>query len=136
MAKNVGGRPTKYTENTIDMVNQYVCGDYKKDGSLIPTYEGLADYLRVVVSTVEKWARDDDKPGFSRALEKLKQQQKRNLINNALSGDYNATIAKLVLSANHGMSETSKQEVTGGNGGPQEHKWTVEFVNATPESKP
>lgn len=32
--------------------------------------------------------------------------------------------------------EKVQQEVTGKDGGPVESKWTVEFVNATPESKP
>ena len=40
----------------------------------------------------------------------------KRLLNSGLGGQYNATIAKLVLAANHGMSD--KQEISGADGKP------------------
>jgi hypothetical protein len=45
-------------------------------------------------------------------LKKIKDIQRERLLYNGLSGDYNSTIAKLVLSANHGMSEKSEVDHT------------------------
>lgn len=111
-----GGRPTKYSQKMLDKANEYVDGAYRDDGSVIPTVEGLANYLQVVVSTVENWGNDKNKPEFLGALKRLKQSQKLNLMNNALQGTYNPTIAKLILSANHGMNEKTETDHTSSDG--------------------
>lgn len=69
----------------------------------LPTIVGFATYLGVTEMTLYNWAKDQ--PGFRSALDKIKNEQKERLINSGLSGDYNSTIAKLVLSSNHGMKE-------------------------------
>jgi curved DNA-binding protein CbpA len=38
-------------------------------------------------------------------LKKILDEQKQRLLNKGASGEYNSTIAKLILSANHGMAE-------------------------------
>ena len=46
-------------------------------------------------------------PQFLHALDKIRTEQQKRLLDKGLSGDYNSTIAKLILSSNHGMREKS-----------------------------
>ena len=69
----------------------------------LPTIEGFAEFIGVARKTIYNWKRDHK--DFSDELEKIETVQLSRLINNGLSGNYNSTIAKLVLSANHGMRE-------------------------------
>lgn len=107
------GRPTKY-DSTIpgkaedylreneDSVEVVGTGTVLRTVNL-PTIEGFASYLGVTKSTVYKWAGDHKK--FSDSLELIKAEQLRRLVNSGLSGAYNSTIAKLMLSSNHGIHE-------------------------------
>lgn len=127
-----GGRPTKYKEEYCDLADEYIaeCIDEEttfhktmgeKSNSYdrilkvnLPTHEGFAIYINVVPSTLYEWANKH--PSFSKALDKIKNEQKKRLLNKGVSGEYNSTIAKLILSSNHGMAEksetVSKTEVT------------------------
>lgn len=49
---------------------------------------------------------------FLGALNKIREEQRSRLINKGLSGQYNPVIAKLILSANHGMAEKTETDVT------------------------
>lgn len=114
------GRPTKYTPEIVKKAYEYIdaCEDtyynYQKGfGSTdtferkvvvrLPTRDGLALFLGLHRDTLKEW--DKEHKAFSAALEFLDQKQKEMLIRGGMSGDYNPTIAKLVLSANHGMKE-------------------------------
>lgn len=117
------GRPTKYSSNIIAKTRAYIasCVDevfeyHKTRGEKsdsydrrvkvkLPTLEGLSLHLKVHRDTIHAWSKDH--PTFSDALEELKALQSERLITGALSGDYNPLIAKLILSANHGMKERS-----------------------------
>jgi hypothetical protein len=114
------GRPTLYTDEMPSRVEAYLnqCEDKRvkigKDIKLrvnLPTAEGLAVYLDVNKTTLYEWAKDHEE--FSNALEKVKAKQAENLVNKGLSGDYNSTIAKLLLSSNHGMREKSDVTTNG-----------------------
>jgi len=78
----------------------------------LPSKEDFANYIGVSRKTLYNWA--DENPAFADALDKIEVEQKKRLINSGLSGTYNSTIAKLILSSNHGMSDridaTSKGE--------------------------
>lgn len=129
MAGNKGGRPSEFKEEYIEKVEEYLatCKDeettfHKTVGSKtdsyeriikvkLPTIEGFALFLNVAVSSLYLWSKD--RPEFSEALNKIKAEQKDRLIEKGLSGDYNPTIAKLILSSNHGM--TDRQDVTSGD---------------------
>jgi len=123
------GRPTKYKKSYIKKVDEYLlqCKDEiektaKYEGSQgsteydirltvkLPTIEGFAIYLGVVVSTLYEWRKEH--ADFSKALEMLKDIQKERLITQGLAGVYNSTIASLILSSNHGM--TKKTDVMSG----------------------
>jgi hypothetical protein len=69
----------------------------------LPTIEGYADFLKVSNKTLYNWA--EDIPEFARVLEKINNEQKKRLLDMGLAGYYNPTIAKLILSSNHGMRE-------------------------------
>lgn len=71
----------------------------------LPTVEGLAYKLNVVVSTLYEW--DKKHPAFSKALTKITEKRKELLMEGGLFWDYNPTVAKLILSSNHGMTERS-----------------------------
>lgn len=121
MAKNPWGRPTKYNEDMCQKVDEYIANTQDTYKELIkgkgveqqlqvnrPTKYWLASFLWVNKTTL--YERADKNPEFSNALEKIDEEQKRRLVEMWLSGEYNSTIAKLVLSANHWMSETKKIE--------------------------
>lgn len=119
----VFGRPTLYTEDMCDKVVEYLnqCNDewteyHKTRGDKsdsyerilkvnLPSREGFARYIGVVVNTLKNWAEEHE--DFLTALEVIDQEQKDRLFNEGLAGNYNPIIAKLGLSANHGMKERS-----------------------------
>lgn len=119
--KKANGRPTKYTPAIQKKADGYLatCGnefwDYdktigEKSNSYerrvkitLPTIEGLAKYLNVSRSTVYLWEKDY--ATFSDTLEDIMAEQKRMVLEHGLNGDYNSTIAKLILASNHKMSD-------------------------------
>jgi len=127
---NGSGAPTEYKEEFVQKTYDYIkkCKDEinefhktrgeKSDGYdrlikvKLPTKQGLASFLGVSTKSVERWSTLDDDgkslhPEFSLAISKLVQEQHDRLVENGLSGDYNPTIAKLLLSGNHGYKEKS-----------------------------
>ena len=124
------GRPTKFSKKILIKTYKYIasCKDKEKriiksegvatttwDNHLdvnIPTIDGLARYLQIATQTVYDWKKKSLE--FSDALGELKQLQSERLIKGGLSGRYNSTIAKVLLSANHGIHET--KELTGPKG--------------------
>jgi hypothetical protein len=108
----MAGRPTEYSEEMAVEAWNYItmCTDtLSKDNRLtvnLPSIEGLAMHLEVSRSTVYLWQKEH--PQFSDILEVLLQKQAQALLNNGLSGSYNSTIAKLILTK-HGY--TDKTEV-------------------------
>lgn len=106
------GRPTDYNQEIETDAHNYVQDTqdrFDKDGKRIveiPTIEGLAMHLEVSRSTVYLWAKEH--PVFSDIIERLQQKQAIALLNNGLAGNYNPTIAKVLLTK-HGYTE--RQEV-------------------------
>lgn len=118
------GAPTKYDISLIDKVDEYLTttGDkYQtfdtgavKDGVPVkitklvvdmPMIEGFSDYINVDVSTITRW--EGEYPDFYLAINRIRKAQKKVLANKGVSGEYNPIIARLILSANHGMREKS-----------------------------
>ena len=109
-------RPSTYTPELIEKAYSYL-DEWKEQGDMIPSVEGLAEFIERARSTIYKWDKEDDKPEISDTLARINELQKKILINKGLSGDFNSNITKLVL-GNHGMSEKVQQEHTGADGGP------------------
>lgn len=103
----------EYIESRVDQFEQVVSQEsesytmYKERLKVqMPTIEGLAVYLKVHRDTIYQWEKDH--PEFSDILEELRATQADRLLNNGLSGNYNPTIAKVLLTK-HGY--TDKQEI-------------------------
>lgn len=68
----------------------------------LPSIEGLAYFLKISKDTIYEWCKIH--PEFSDVIDELRQKQASELINKGLSGDYNPTIAKVLLTK-HGYRE-------------------------------
>lgn len=72
----------------------------------LPSIEGLAFFMGINKTTVYEWESSYEE--FSNVIDKLRQKQASELINKGLSGDYNPTIAKVLLTK-HGYREGVEQ---------------------------
>lgn len=126
--KDKGGRPTDYCEEILLKTREYIdnCEDediqkvkqsneekgyemYENKLKVnLPTVAGLAVYLEVSRDTIYEWASKHKE--FSDIIKRLRAKQEDRLINSGLSGDYNPTIAKVLL-AKHGYKDSSESEV-------------------------
>ena len=107
-SKRKGGQPTKYKPEyaTDEFLDKYV--QHCKDNEELVSLCGLSVYLKVCEDTIQNWRKSH--PEFFVPLRRIMQISKQMLINKGLVGDYNSVMAKMMLSANHGMHETQKQE--------------------------
>lgn len=121
---NSGGRPSAYKpEYATDELSAYIeaCerghqptviparnSQIVLQNAKLPTLEGFATHVGVSVETLRNWAREHS--ALAQALDRVKDVQRSYLIDNGLSGRYNAQIAKLLLGVNHGMSEKVQAE--------------------------
>lgn len=115
------GRPTKYTDDMPNKADEYLAQSndewtefHKTRGERsdsyerivkvkLPSHERFAEFIGVNTTTLYEWEKEY--PEFSKALVKILQEQKNRLVEEGLANNYNPTIAKLVLSSNHGMRE-------------------------------
>jgi hypothetical protein len=129
---NKVGRPTTYDPIYCEKVDEYLTvrvdeeTDWTKSSFAgsessgaswehrvkvkLPTMDGFAKFIDVARSTLYEWKEEHKE--FSDALDKILIEQKERLINMGLSGDYSPTIAKLILSSNHGMKEKTETDIT------------------------
>ena len=107
------GRPSKLTDALIEQAARYATKDYRLQGEVIPTIEGLAVFLNVSRSTIYRWKGENQE--FSDILESLMSMQAKELFSNGLTGDFNPTITKLILTK-HGYSDRVEQDVTSSDG--------------------
>lgn len=118
------GRPTKYSDEILTLTKEYIDSCEDKDIQLVkqsgdnksggyesfenklqvnlPTIEGLAYFLKLNKDTIYSWRKEHK--DFSDLIDDLLQKQARQLINRGLSGDYNPTIAKVLLTK-HGYRD-------------------------------
>lgn len=119
--KNLGGCPTKYTDDMPKRVLDWLkkTKDQEIDGKLnvdLPTVEYLTVVLGVDKQTLYNWEKKYSK--FFDALKEVRQEQHKRVLNKSLAGQYNPTIAKLILTNNHGyvdkkeVKQETKLEVT------------------------
>jgi DNA-packaging protein gp3 len=137
-----GGRPTIYSEEMLSKSKEYLnlCEDKevvrgspeRPEISLkvkIPTRGGLARYLGVSRDTLYAWAKEHEE--FSYIMEELGAEQEDRLISNGLSGDYNPTIAKVLLTK-HGYREGVDSDIT--SKGESLNPVLVRFIDEKPSN--
>lgn len=124
-------RPTKLTKELVDQAREFV-SKRKADRILLPTIEGLASELGISRETIYDWSEKPDaasaavadslgaetkktlmlRDEFSDIVSELKAAQAEKLIQLGLSGRYNASITKLILSGKHGYVEKQQTDLT------------------------
>lgn len=104
------GCPSKLNDELIARAKEYLFGGYSELGDVVPSVAGLSCYLAIARSTTYEYAKQGSELGreFSDIVEGILSLQENKLINGGLKGEFNSSIAKLML-AKHGYSE--KQEV-------------------------
>ena len=90
------------------------------------TISGLCLFLDIDQSTWENYREKED---FFRVTKQAEQIIYNQKFQGAAADLLNANI----IARDLGLAD--KNEQSGPNGGPQEHKWTVEFINAPSEGK-
>ncbi|HEV8035480.1 terminase small subunit [Yoonia sp.] len=121
------GRPRTYRPDMAEKARRYIANHDDYDDP-VPTVAGLACVLGVVRDTCYQWAKDEDKPEFSDILDELAQKQERCLVRGGLMSDFNAPIAKMMLTK-HGYSDRVDTDLTT-NGKDMPQQVTI---NMTPE---
>ena len=100
-------RPTKYSQRMFDEAQDYI-DNYSRHGHAIPSAVGLCKVLGVSRSTIYKWG--DEYEAFSDVLDALHERQELVVVNKSITGDYNSTISKLILTK-HGYSDGTDSDV-------------------------
>lgn len=141
-------RPTIYEEGFIEKVDEYlkaskdVWDEFHKTRGVnsdgyertltvkLPSREGFAKHIDVSHDALSDWEKKF--PEFGVALRKIDSEQKERLINEGLGNNYNPTISKLLLSANHGVVEKQDLGIGGASDG---SKLQIEIVMIDPKEK-
>jgi len=103
-------RPTKMNDSILEAAQAYLDREEIQNGLELATIEGLALAVGINRDTVYEWEKSNEV--FSDIVSKLRSEQAQKLIQNALQGKYNASIAKLILSGKHGYVEKSESDIT------------------------
>ncbi len=103
--KHPGGAPTLYNAVMLDKAKQYA-NTYSSEeiGHKVPSVAGLAVYLKVTRDTIYRWMKEYSE--LSDTISMMMAQQEQTLLDNGLTGVFNAHITKLVLSK-HGYTENA-----------------------------
>jgi hypothetical protein len=125
-----GGRPTTWSKALEKKAWQYVNGGWEEQGDRTPSVVGLCGYINRSRRVIYKWAKHEDKQ-FVHILDSVSEKQEAELLKHGLSGDFNSTITKLMLTK-HGYHDKQDQTIAGHDGGAikTDNKYTIEFVNA------
>ena len=100
------GRPSLLTPELIAKAREYLLG-YVDQGDVIPSAAGLACWLGIAKSSIYLYAQQNE--AFSDTLDAIQAKQETLTLNKGMTGEFNSTIAKLVL-ANHGYSDRVQQD--------------------------
>lgn len=122
-------RPTSYSKELEQEAWAYVDG-YAEHGHAFPSVVGLCKVINRAKSTIYDWAEDKEKE-FSDILAAIKENQELVTFSKAMIGEYNASIAKLLL-GKHGYHDKQDNTLSGVDGKPVEidHYWEVKLVDA------
>ena len=119
------GRPTLYSTEMQKLADNYIDGGYEDSGDAIPSIAGMASRLGVTRQTLYNWRNEHGQ--FLDTLEQCECEQERVTLSKGLKGEFNASIAKLILH-NHGYSDKQQREYSGSVTGPIEPKPAIEYT--------
>lgn len=122
----MAGRPTKYHDKIIEMVQAYIEG-YESHGHAIPSIAGLSLVLDVNRATIYEWAKENKE--FSDMLAKMLSEQEQILLSKGLSSQFNAQITKLVL-AKHNYHEKVETKDNPNMGKGDENDAVIQAIKA------
>lgn len=121
------GRPVSFTNELQEQAWDYV-ENYADHGHAFPSLVGLCSVINRAKSTVYDWAKREDND-FSDILAAINEKQELVTFNKAMTGEYNASIAKLLL-GKHGYSDKQDQTLSAPDGGPvQIAAYEVKFTD-------
>lgn len=103
------GRPSELLE-TLEKAKKYLYGGYEAVGEVIPSVAGLACYCEKSRPNIYKYGEESEE--FKYILDGILRLQESKLINEGLKGNFNSTIAKLILTK-HGYSDKQELEHSG-----------------------
>jgi hypothetical protein len=139
VAKNLGGRPPKYTDDFADQLIEYfntpptrevIVKDKQGNETtqvlpgVFPTLARFAANIGVCRDTLHDWstAKNPDgtyrHPAFSDAYKRAKALQEANLVEGTMAGAYNSTFAIFTAKNVLGWRDKIEQEITGKDGAP------------------
>jgi hypothetical protein len=95
------GRPKTLTGEVKQHAQDYI-DNFDSYGHAIPSVVGLCSVINRSRQTLYNWANTDD--DFLDILEAINERQELVTLNKSITGEYNATIAKLLL-GKHGYSD-------------------------------
>lgn len=105
--ENPVGRPSELLE-TLEKAKEYLLGGYEKVGEVIPSVAGLACFTEKSRANIYKYGAESSE--FKYILEGILRLQESKLLNSGLTGAFNATITKLILTK-HGYSDKAELEL-------------------------
>lgn len=111
-----GGRPTDYTPELLEKAKEYLAVALASQDKAEVTPPNLAQFatvLGIARSTLYAWCQEEDKKEFSDIVEQILAIQEDKLLDGGLLGNYNASIAKLMLTK-HGYTDKQETDITSG----------------------
>lgn len=127
--KNKVGRPSKLAES-LEKAKEYLMGGYEVVGDVVPSVAGMSCYLGISRSRAYEYAKQSCE--FKDTLEGIQTLQERGLINKGLTGDFNATITKLML-ANHGYSDKTEVDNKSSDGSMTPKPTVIQLLPVEPK---
>ena len=124
------GRPTLFCDELMTKAWGYVEGEYEtiyEHG--IPSHQGLMEALEIDKTTLYRWRDEPGKEDFKAMLESCLAKQHNVLIGKGLSGVFNSTISKLVLSK-HGYADRVEQSGVDGGSIKTDTTWTIKVIDS------
>lgn len=108
------GRISDYTPELVEAAWNYANGGWERAHDPIPSVAGLACEIGISRETCYAWAKDETKV-FSDILNVIAKGQERQLLRGGLSGGFNSSITKMILTK-HGYSDRIETDHTSSDG--------------------
>lgn len=118
-------RDTTCTPEIERIAWEYI-DNYAEYGHAVPSVVGLCKVIKRAKSTIYDWAKNP-KTEFDDIISAINEAQELVTLNKSLTGEYNATIAKLLL-GKHGYHDKQDNTLSAPGGGPMQIEATVKLT--------